>query len=255
MNKKYINTFAFILILLPSLAAQACDFNASMIENWSDKTVCRLMQENHANCSPLIDSELTSREITCGKKGSIKKIKQTVSDHSRAVIQIVDPKSKETPPPVNTPQPDNAIAKKTPTPSNMPQPNNTIAKKVKKQDTTDLEKTKAPDKNTSATRTSDDVYLWIVFGLAILVFALLLKVRRHLLNAYVLLAPLIKTIIYIPGYIFQYVMSLPFIFYGLNKSELKEGGRWMFTESVFWFITILIWALLLIIPYTLLGLM
>ena len=75
MNKKYINTFAFILILLPSLAAQACDFNASMIENWSDKTVCRLMQENHANCSPLIDSELTSREMTCGKKGSIKKNK------------------------------------------------------------------------------------------------------------------------------------------------------------------------------------
>jgi hypothetical protein len=171
MNKKYINTFALILILLPSLAAQACDFNASMIENWSDKTVCRLMQENHANCSPLIDSELTSREMTCGKKGSIKK-KQTVSDHSIAVIQIVDPKSKETPPPANTPQPDNAIAKKTPTPSDTSQPDNAITKKVKQQSTTDHEKRKAPNKNTSATHDNDDEH--IIYILAFIAFALIL---------------------------------------------------------------------------------
>jgi hypothetical protein len=177
MNKKYINTFAFILILLPSLAAQACDFNASMIENWSDKTVCRLMQENHANCSPLIDSELTSREITCGKNGSIKKIKQTVSDHSRAVIQIVDPKSKETPPPVNTPQPDNAIAKKTPTPSDPSQPDNAITKKVKQQSTTDHKKTKAPNKNTSATHDTDDADLsFKEYSLIFLTFVLIMSV-------------------------------------------------------------------------------
>jgi hypothetical protein len=188
MNKKYINTFAFILILLPSLAAQACDFNASMIENWSDKTVCRLMQENHANCSPLIDSELTSREMTCGKKGSIKK-KQTVSDHSIAVIQIVDPKSKETPTPSDTSQPDNAITKKTPTPSDTPQPDdaiakktptpsdtsqpdNAITKKVKQQSTTDHEKRKAPNKNTSATHDNDDEH--IIYILAFIAFALIL---------------------------------------------------------------------------------
>ena len=183
MNKKYINTFAFILILLPSLAAQACDFNASMIENWSDKTVCRLMQENHANCSPLIDSELTSREITCGKNGSIKKIKQTVSDHSRAVIQIVDPKSKETPPPVNTPQPDNAIAKKTPTPSDPSQPDNAITKKVKQQSTTDHKKTKAPNKNTSATHDTDDddLSFKILAFIAFIAFSLILyKVTKHM---------------------------------------------------------------------------
>jgi hypothetical protein len=255
MNKKYISTFGFILILLPSLAAQACGFNASMIENWSDKTVCRLLQENHANCSTLIDSELTSREITCGIKGPNKKTKQTISDHSLPAIQTVDPRIKKTPPPANTLQRDNATAKKTPPPTNTLQRDNATAKIVKQQRATGPTETKVSNKNTKTTYTSGDVYLWIVFGLAIIAFALLLKVRRHIFKAYVLLAPLIKTIIYIPGYIFQYVMSLPFIFYGLNKSELKEGGRWMFTESVFWFITILIWALLLIIPYTLLGLM
>ena len=193
MNKKYINTFAFILILLPSLAAQACDFNASMIENWSDKTVCRLKQENPANCSPLIDSELTSREITCGKNGSIKKIKQTVSDHSKAVIQIVDPKSKETPPPVNTPQPDKAIAKKTPTPSDTSQPDKTITKKVKQQSTTDHKKTKAPNKNTSATHDTDDddlsfkeyILIFITFVLIMVVPGILKSLLFIVLLSYI----------------------------------------------------------------------